>query len=58
MTRILVADDEAQIRTALQRALTARGYDVEVAADGAEAVDRAAAGTPDLIVLDLNMPEV
>ena len=56
MTRVLVADDEAQIRNALQRALTARGYEVDVAADGAEAVDHAAASVPDLIVLDLNMP--
>jgi two-component system KDP operon response regulator KdpE len=52
----LVADDEPQIRTALQRALAARGYDVDVASDGAEAVDLAAASSPDLIVLDLNMP--
>jgi two-component system KDP operon response regulator KdpE len=56
VTRVLVADDEAQIRNALQRALTARGYEVDVAADGAEAVDHAAASVPDLIVLDLNMP--
>ncbi len=56
MTKVLVVDDEAQIRLAVQRALSARGYDVDVAADGQEAVDRAAVSMPDLIVLDLNMP--
>ena len=56
MTKVLVVDDEAQIRLAVQRALSARGYDVDMAADGQEAVDRAAVSLPDLIVLDLNMP--
>jgi two-component system KDP operon response regulator KdpE len=56
VTRILVVDDEAQIRVALERALRARGYDVDAAADGPEALDQAAAQPPDLIVLDLNMP--
>ena len=56
MTKVLVVDDEGQIRLAVQRALSARGYDVDVAADGQEAVDRAAVSMPDLIVLDLNMP--
>jgi two-component system, OmpR family, KDP operon response regulator KdpE len=56
MKRVLVVDDEAQIRTALARALEARGYDVSTAADGEEALDEAATKLPDLIVLDLNMP--
>jgi two-component system KDP operon response regulator KdpE len=56
MTLILVVDDEAQIRRALERALVARGYEVDAAADGAEALDQAAVRLPDLIVLDLNMP--
>ena len=56
MTLILVVDDEAQIRRALERALVARGYEVDAAADGVEALDHAAARLPDLIVLDLNMP--
>ena len=56
MTRILVVDDEAQIRTALARALDARGYEVDAAADGQEALDLAATRPPDLVVLDLNMP--
>jgi len=56
MTRILVVDDEAQIRTALARALDARGYEVDAAADGQDALDQAAVHPPDLVVLDLNMP--
>ena len=56
MTRILVVDDEAQIRAALARALDARGYEVDTAADGEEALDRVATGSPDVVVLDLNMP--
>ena len=56
MTTILVVDDEAQIKQAIERVLVARGYTVLVASDGAEALDLAAAATPDLIVLDLNMP--
>jgi len=56
VTHILVVDDEAQIRTALARALEARGYDVDTAADGQEALDQAATRSPDLVVLDLNMP--
>ncbi len=56
MTRILVVDDEPQIRLAVERSLLARGYDVQVAGDGAEALDLAAARLPDLVILDLNMP--
>jgi two-component system KDP operon response regulator KdpE len=56
MTLILVVDDEAQIRRALERALVARGYEVDAAADGVEALDHAAMRPPDLLVLDLNMP--
>jgi two-component system, OmpR family, KDP operon response regulator KdpE len=56
VTKILVVDDEPQIREAIQRSLVARGYAVELAGDGAEALDLAAASPPDLVVLDLNMP--
>jgi two-component system, OmpR family, KDP operon response regulator KdpE len=56
VTRILVVDDEAQIRTALARALDARDYQVDTASNGEEALDLAAVQPPDLVVLDLNMP--
>jgi two-component system, OmpR family, KDP operon response regulator KdpE len=58
VTRILVVDDEAHIRRAVERALAARGYEVEGAEDGADALDRAAVAPPDLVILDLNMPGV
>lgn len=54
--RILVADDEPQIRRALTTALRGHGYDVETAQDGADALARIAAWTPDAVVLDLVMP--
>lgn len=56
--RVLVVDDEVEIRRALGRALTARGYQVAVAADGAEAIEQAEAFRPDVVVLDLNLPRL
>ena len=58
MTRILIVDDEPQILRALRINLTARQYDVHVAADGAEALRTAASARPDLIVLDLGLPDI
>jgi len=54
--RVLVVDDEEEIRRAVGRALTARDYVVEMAADGGEALTAAARFDPDLVVLDLNLP--
>ena len=54
--RVLVVDDEDQIRRAVGRALTSRGYLVEQAGDGEQALAAATAFDPDLVVLDLNMP--
>jgi two-component system, OmpR family, KDP operon response regulator KdpE len=54
--RVLVVDDEQSIRRAVGRALTARGYKVQLANDGEEALTAAAAFQPDLVVLDLNLP--
>jgi len=56
--RILVVDDEPAVRTALERALKLDGYDVELAADGQEALDVLAGQAPDAVVLDVLMPEV
>ncbi|HEY3416567.1 MAG TPA: response regulator transcription factor [Armatimonadota bacterium] len=53
---ILVVDDEAQIRRALKSLLTARGYAVELAENGEEALTAAAARPPELVILDLSMP--
>ncbi|MEV4534005.1 response regulator [Asanoa sp. NPDC049518] len=58
MTRILVVDDEPQILRAMRINLRARGYDVDVAADGGTALKSAAAKPPDLVVLDLGLPDI
>ena len=56
--RILVVDDEPPVREALSRALRLEGYDVEVAEDGAEALDAIASTPPDAVVLDVLMPRL
>ena len=56
--RILVVDDEPQIRRALKTALTGHGYEVEVAENGEEALTLLPSWQPDALVLDLVMPEV
>ena len=56
--RVLVVDDEPQIRRALNSALTAHGYDVALAEDGATALEAIATWAPDAVVLDLVMPGV
>ncbi len=58
MTRILVVDDEPQILRALRINLRARQYDVDVAADGGSALHAAASHHPDLVVLDLGLPDM
>jgi two-component system, OmpR family, KDP operon response regulator KdpE len=58
VTRILVVDDEPQILRALRINLRARRYDVEVATDGAGALRLAASHRPDLVVLDLGLPDM
>ena len=55
--RILVVDDEPQIQRFLKPALTAAGYDPIVASSAAEAARLAAAAAPDLIILDLGLPD-
>ncbi len=54
--KILVVDDEPQMQHLLQMALTRRGYEVSVAADGKAALDQAVAIQPDLMILDLGLP--
>jgi DNA-binding NtrC family response regulator len=55
--RILVVDDEADIRGLLKEILSEEGYDVEVAADAAQARAARAAQVPDLVLLDIWMPD-
>jgi two-component system KDP operon response regulator KdpE len=56
VSRVLVVDDEPQIRRALGINLRARGYDVDLAPDGERALDIAARQHPDVVVLDLGLP--
>ena len=58
MTKVLVVDDEPQIVRALRINLRARGYEVDAAADGRTALDLAARRHPDVIVLDLGLPDM
>ncbi len=58
--RVLVVDDDVAVRESLRRALRLEGYDVELAADGGEALERLESNgdDPDLVVLDVLMPNV
>jgi two-component system, OmpR family, KDP operon response regulator KdpE len=58
MTRVLVIDDEPQIVRALVINLKARKYEVDAAHDGATALRLAAARHPDVVVLDLGLPDM
>jgi DNA-binding response OmpR family regulator len=58
MTRVLVVDDEAGLRRALAANLRARGYEVDLAASGEEALALAARGHPDVVILDLGLPGI
>ena len=55
--RILVADDNAQIREVLQMSLESLGYEVLVAEDGDQALQRIHRDSPDLLILDVMMPK-
>ena len=58
MSHVLVVDDEPQIRRALTTNLRARGFDVDEAGSGEEALQVAARVRPDLVVLDLGLPGI
>ena len=56
--RILVVDDDPQIRRAMKATLTSRGYEVSDSRTGEEALDKVRAETYDLVLLDMNMPGI
>ena len=58
MTRVLVADDDADIRDLVEFKLVAAGFEVAAVADGQAALDHVLADPPDLVVLDLMMPRM
>jgi two-component system KDP operon response regulator KdpE len=58
VTSVLVVDDEPQILRALQINLRVRHYDVQLASSGAQALELAARHPPDLVILDLGLPDL
>jgi len=58
MKRILVVDDEENIRVLYREELEEEGYTVDVAANGREALNKLNTFNPDLITLDIKMPEM
>jgi DNA-binding response OmpR family regulator len=57
-TRILVVEDDPSIRMGLEDTLTAKGYEVDAVARGAEGAERALSGRYDLVVLDVMLPDL
>ena len=58
MTKVLVVDDDPSLLKALRIGLTARGDDVLVAHSGADAISQVALARPDLVILDLGLPDI
>ena len=58
MTRVLVVEDEGDIASFIKRGLVYKGYDVEVAGNGESALTLARDRPPDLVVLDLMLPDM
>lgn len=58
MPRILLVEDNENNRDMLSRRLARRGYDVVIAVDGEEGVDRASSDKPDLILMDMSLPKI
>jgi two-component system KDP operon response regulator KdpE len=58
VTRVVVVDDDPQLARALRINLRARDHDVHVAASGAEALRTVAEVSPDLVILDLGLPDL
>lgn len=58
MPRILIVEDNEENRDGLSRRLKRRGYDVVIAVDGRQGVAMAQSDKPDLILMDMNLPEL
>lgn len=56
--KILIIDDEADLVVSVQLALQAQGYEISTAYDGQEGLDRLKEERPDLIILDVSMPNM
>jgi CheY-like chemotaxis protein len=57
MTRILLVEDEANVRLLYRQELESEGYEVICAADGKSAIEMAGQHQPDLVIMDINLPE-
>jgi DNA-binding response OmpR family regulator len=55
---VLVVDDEAPIADSLARVLRAKGYDVQIAMTGGQALDLIASTRPDVVLLDISLPDI
>lgn len=58
MTRVLLVEDNEMNRDMLSRRLKKKGYDVEMAVDGAQGVEMARAGNYDIILMDMSLPVI
>jgi len=58
MKKILVVDDDIDMQEMLKNVLVELGYLVELASDGRSALNRIAASTPDLIIMDIRLPDI
>jgi CheY-like chemotaxis protein len=58
MPRVLLVEDNEMNRDMLSRRLMRRGYEVFLAVDGLEGVSKTASETPDLVLMDLSLPEI
>lgn len=58
MPKLLIVEDEAGISSSIQRGLSQRGFEVNVAASGARGIEQAREVKPDLVVLDLMLPDM
>lgn len=58
MAKILIAEDERDIRDLIEFSLTFAGFEVVTAVDGQDAVEKALAAKPDLIMMDVRMPRM
>lgn len=54
--KVLLADDEEDIKTSIRIFLTTLGYEVDTAYDGLDAIDKAVSNKPDVMLLDIMMP--
>lgn len=58
MTKVLIIDDDASLQKALRLGLTAHGHDVVAAGNGGQGISRTATDSPDVVVLDLGLPDI